>query len=233
MGSRVTGMNCDRVRKTLSAYLDRKLVRAASDGISQHLEVCRECSSYAEELQDGRSALLSLPVLRPPQRLITQLQILASRERVRQLSRSTLAALFHFWSDEIRLYMDNLMRPLTIPLAGGLVSAVFLFSMLMPALQFQHRTHNDVPSGLFSQSEASFDTIPPFGFSEDYVMVQLKLDADGTVVDYSIPKGNDTPQLRTDIANMILFTKFRPATEYGVPTAGTLLVSFRRIVVRG
>jgi len=64
-------------------------------------------------------------------------------------------------------------------------------------------------------------------------VVQLTLDQTGAVVDYSIPKGNDTPQLRNDIANMILFTKFQPATEYGIPTAGTLLVSFRRIVVRG
>src|SRR5689334_9486723 len=188
-------MNCEKVRKTLSAFLDQKLAQDTSGSIAQHLVDCRDCSAYAEELGEVHSRLHGLPVVAPPQRLITQLQILASRERVRQLSRSTMAALLHFWGEEIRLYVDNLMRPLTIPFAGGLVSAVFLFSMLMPALQFQHRTHNDVPSGLFSQSEAYFDTIPPFGFSEDFVVVQLQLNANGVVVDYSIPKGNDTPQL--------------------------------------
>ena len=177
--------------------------------------------------------LRGLPPVAPPQRLLTQLQVLASREHVRQLSRSTLAALLHYWGEEIRLYVDNLMRPLAIPFAGGLVSAVFLFIMLVPTLQFHHAKTNDVPSGLFSQSVASFATLPPFGFNEDYVVVQLTLDQTGAVVDYSIPKGNDTPQLRNDIANMILFTKFQPATEYGIPTAGTLLVSFRRIIVRG
>lgn len=226
-------MNCDRARKTLSAFLDRRFGRAASDQISQHLAGCRDCSIYAEELRETRSFLRSLPVLGAPLRLQTQLQVMASRERVRRLSHNTLSALLHYWWEEMRLSIDNLMRPIAIPVAGGLVSAVFLFSMLMPTLQFHHGTQKDVPSGLFTQSEALVDTVPPFGFSEDSVEVQLTLDETGAVVDYAIPKGSDTQQLRNDIANMILFTTFTPATEYGIPRATTVMVSFRRIVVRG
>jgi putative zinc finger protein len=226
-------MNCEGVRKTLSAFLDRKLGRDASDYVSQHLAGCRDCSTYAEELRETRSFLRSLPMLAAPAWLQTQLQVMASRERVRRLSHNTVSALLHYWWEEMRLYVDNLMRPIAIPLAGGLVSAVFLFSMLMPTLQFHHHTWNDVPSGLFTQSEASMDTVPPFGFSEDNVEIQVTLDETGAVVDYVIPKGNDTPQLRNDIANMILFTTFKPATEYGIPRASKVMVSFRRIVVRG
>jgi len=39
--------------------------------------------------------------------------------------------------------------------------------------------------------------------------------------------------MRNDIANMILFTKFQPATAFGLPAASTVLISFRRIVVKG
>ena len=78
------------------------------------------------------------PRLTPPARLATELQVLASRERMRQLSRGTYTALFHYWMAEMRLFFDNLMRPIAIPFAGGLVSAVFLFTMLMPTLQFPH-----------------------------------------------------------------------------------------------
>jgi predicted anti-sigma-YlaC factor YlaD len=115
-------MNCDRVQKTLSAFLDRRLARAEFDTISQHLEHCRDCSSSVQELNNLHSALRSLPVETPPAQLGTELQVLASRERVRQLSRGTVSALFNFWVAEMRLLFDNLMRPIAIPLAGGIAS---------------------------------------------------------------------------------------------------------------
>lgn len=218
----------------MSEFLDRKLARAPFDTISQHLAHCRDCSGYAQELGDLHSALRSLPVGAPPAHLLTQLQVLASRECMRQLSHGTMTALLHFWAAQMRLLFDNLMRPIAIPFAGGILSAVFLFGMLQPTLQFPHLTHNDVPSGLFSQSNASFDVLPPFEFAEDDVVVQLTVNDQGRVVDYAIPN-NVNSKLRNDIANLILFTEFRPATEFGVPVAGKVLVSFRRdkIVVRG
>ncbi len=203
--------------------------------MSEHLEHCLDCSNYARDLSELHSSLRSLPSLAPPGRLITQLQVLASRERMRQLSRGTLTALLHFWAADVRLLFDNLMRPLAIPFAGGLVSALFLFTMLTPGLQFPRQTSKDVLlSGIFTQSQATFDTIPPFGFSEDDVVVQLTLDRGGSVIDYSIPSHVNS-KLRNDIANMILFTKFLPATEFGMPIAGKVLVSFRRdqIFVKG
>jgi len=225
-------MNCEKVRKTLSAFLDRQLARAPFDTVTQHLAQCRDCSSYAKDLGELHASLRSLPTVAPPARLVTELQILASRERMRQLSRGTYTALGHFWMAEMRLFFDNLMRPIAIPFAGGLVSAVFLFTMLMPTLQFPHLTRNDVPSGLFTQSVATVDTLPPFGFSGDNVVVQVMLDDQGAVVDYKLPD-NVSSKLRNDIANMILFTKFEPATAYGVPIATTVMVSFRRIDVKG
>ncbi|HVP48403.1 MAG TPA: hypothetical protein VMT32_17535 [Bryobacteraceae bacterium] len=225
-------MNCEKVRKTLSAFLDRQLARAPFDTVTQHLAQCRDCSSYAKDLGELHASLRSLPKVAPPARLVTELQVLASRERMRQLSRGTYTALGHFWVAEMRLFFDNLMRPIAIPFAGGLVSAVFLFTMLMPTLQFPHLTRNDVPSGLFTQSVATVDTLPPFGFSGDNFVVQVTLDEQGNLVDYTLPD-NVSSKLRNDIANMILFTKFEPATAYGVPIAAKVLVSFRHIDVKG
>jgi hypothetical protein len=225
-------MNCEKVRKTLSAFLDSNLAPERFDTTTQHLAQCRDCSSYATELDNLHSALRNLPAATPPARLATELQVLASRERMRQLSRSTYTALFHYWMAEMRLFFDNLMRPIAIPFAGGLVSAVFLFTMLMPTLQFPHLTLNDVPSGLFTQSVATVDTLPPFGFGENNVVVQVMLDEQGNVVDYDLPD-NVSSKLRNDIANMILFTKYEPATAYGVPIAAKVVVSFRRIDVKG
>jgi hypothetical protein len=226
-------MTCERVQRKLSAFQDRSLGPETSGVIAEHMARCRECASYSEELGELRSRLRELPRFMPPARLITQLQVLASRERAYRLSHNTLPALVHYWRVELRLVVDNLMRPFAIPFAGGLLSAVFLFLMLVPTFQFQRQMHNDVPSGLYTQSDATVDAFPPFGFSENDIVVQLTVDDKGSVVDYSLPNGGVSAQLRNDIANMILFTKFQPATAFGLPAASKVLVSFRRIVVKG
>ena len=220
-------MNCDKVRKTLSIALGRGL--GAFDGISEHLAQCRECSDYARELSVVRGELRNLPMRLPPARLVTQLQVLASREHLRRISRGTLRAMVHFWAAELRFAFDNLMRPFALPFAGGLLSALFLFTMLAPGLPTHRQTSNDVLlSGIFGQSQAKFDALPPWGLGEDDVVVLVSLDKDGSVMDYSTIPSNVNAKMRNDIANMILFTKFQPATEFGMPVASTLLVSFRR-----
>ncbi len=220
-------MNCDKVRKTLSIVLGRGL--GAFDGISEHLAQCRECSDYAQELSVVRGELRNLPMRLPPARLVTQLQVLASREHLRRISRGTLRAMVHFWAAELRFFFDNLMRPFALPFAGGLLSALFLFTMLAPGLPTRRHISNDVLlSGIFGQSQATFDALPPWGLGEDDVVVLVTLDKDGSVMDYSTIPSNLNAKMRNDIANMILFTKFQPATEFGMPVASTLLVSFRR-----
>ena len=204
----------------------------AFDGISGHLAQCRECADYAREMSVIRGELRNLPMRTPPARLMTQLQVLASRERMRRLSHGTMRALVHFWALELRLFFDNLMRPFALPFAGGLLSALFLFTMLAPGLPARRQIIDDV---LIGQSHATFDTLPPWVVSEDYVLVWVTLDKDGSVMDYSPVPSNVSDKLPDDIANMILFSKFQPATKFGLPVASKILVSFRRdrISVKG
>jgi len=213
-------MSGEKVRKTIIAFLYRS---------EEH-----DCERYAEDIQDMLPMLRDMPVARVPARLATQLQVIASRERARNLAQPTFAAAMRCWWENARLTIDNLMRPLALPAAGGLASAVLLFGMLMPTLVFQHQFLNDVPSGLYTQSQASIDNLAAFDYNhtEDFV-VQLTIDERGSVVGYAFPNGAPNQKLCNDIANMILFTKFEPATEFGVPIAGKVLVSFRRIVVKG
>jgi len=220
-------MNCDKVRKTLSIVLGRGL--GAFDGIAQHLAQCQECSDYTREMSVIRGELRNLPMRMPPARLVTQLQVLASREHMRRISRGTLRAMMHFWAAELWFFFDNLMRPFALPFAGGLLSALFLFTMLAPGLPARRHISNDVLlSGIFGQSQAAFEALPPWGLGEDDVVVLVTVDRDGSVMDYSTIPSNINTNMRNDIANMILFTKFQPATEFGMPVASQLLVSFRR-----
>jgi hypothetical protein len=223
-------MNCQTVQKSLSSYLDRRLSASEKSRVSEHLAICGECAWRSEQYISQREDLRSLPKISVPAKLTEELFVVALRERIRRQQPLSWPA---YWATRARLFIDNLMRPLALPCAGGLASAVFLFGVLVPTLGFPRNTANDVPTNLYTQ--ASVENIAPFGFNNDDVVLELVINEQGRVVDYFVPKGQINRELASNIGNMILFTSFNPATMFGQPTSGRLSVSFRRsrIVVKG
>jgi hypothetical protein len=225
-------MSCQSVRKVLAVYSDHCLPRGEEAEVEAHLARCPDCNVRYEQLLQVRETLRAMPKLRTPNQLATQLQVLASRERVRQMNHSTWRLLWHEWAGRARLVVDNAMRPMALPVAGGLVSALFLFSMLVPPLQSFRGPLNDTPTGFYT--EPTIATTSPFGVTDE-VMVELVINEEGRIVDYSVRDRQLSRELISQIGNMILFTSFNPATAFGQPTPGRMLVSFRRshIVVKG
>ncbi|HWQ54808.1 MAG TPA: hypothetical protein VN442_14070 [Bryobacteraceae bacterium] len=179
--------------------------------------------------------LQSLPVAAPPPTLATRLQVSASHERARRLARVDFPTRFENWVARARLYMDNLMRPVALPFAGGLASALFLFMMLVPTLCFQFNFRNDVPINAF-YTEPTLVEAAPFNFLHDDAVVELTLDERGLVTDYTVQAGKMDRQAESNLmANLVLFSSYTPATLFGRPTSSKVTVSFRRscIVVRG
>jgi hypothetical protein len=60
----------------------------------------------------------------------------------------------------------------------------------------------------------------------------VTIDERGRVQGYAVTRGHMTPEIEN---NLIVFSRFAPATAFGQPTWGRVLVSFRRtqISVRG
>jgi hypothetical protein len=178
-------------------------------------------------------ALRSLPRLRPPAGLNSSLRVLASREIQRIVHGPSLTRPLT-WVDRFRLNFDNMMRPLALPFAGGVFSAVILFSILVvPSYPVHASTSSDVPIGL--TTEAAVKRMAPIATtpSED-VVVDVTVDGDGRMVDYSIVSGgaqNDVT-LRRSIEGFLLLTSFTPATDYfGQPVSATLRVTIRSRVI--
>jgi len=197
-----------------------------------HLGKCRTCSAESERYGRIRSALRSLPPHVPPPDLAVRLRVIASRERARAQQATPL---WKRWRGSLQLNLQNLMRPLALPLFGGICSAVLLFSALVPSFT-QHQTPGDVPTGLSTQPLVK--SMAPLGFMEaGDAVVDLRIDGEGRIVNYSIAgtDGQKADQVRRSIENNLLFTTFQPATAFGLPIAGKIRISFRssRIEVRG
>jgi hypothetical protein len=220
------------MQKSLSAFLDRALSGIESDRVSQHLAGCRECAARAREFVELRGMLRDLPQKQVPAKLASELQVMASHERVR---RST--SLWHCSIQWMRLVVNNLMRPIAIPFAGGVSAALFLFSMLTPTLTIRAAdARTDVPVYWLYTQGTIIDT-PPFSFEGEEVEVLLTIDKNGQISDYSWAEGKVSRQVMDNIGNSLLFSSFEPPTVFGMPFSGKIRVTFKKIgdhiVVRG
>ncbi|MBZ5601622.1 MAG: hypothetical protein LAO79_04885 [Acidobacteriia bacterium] len=173
--------------------------------------------------QVGQS-LRSLPRLRPPARLNSSLRVIASREVQRLVHGRSLTRM-----DRFRLSFDNLMRPLALPFAGGVFSAVILFSMwVVPSYPVRASSTFDVPLGI--QTDASVRRMAPIAATAEMdVVVDVTIDGLGRMVDYSILSGAvpSDAALRRSIEGFLLLTSFTPATAFGQPVEGRLRLTLR------
>jgi hypothetical protein len=172
----------------------------------------------------ARRALLDLPVAPTPPDLSARLRVIASHERRRRLHR-------HRWLERVWLELNDILKPIAVPACGGLLASMLLFSCLMDTLNVQQYLSKDIPLGIYTQ--VSVDELSPFAGNGGDVMVEVTIDPNGRVSDYSIPNGKVSQDQLRQIGNLILFSTFRPATAYGQPVSGKILVALHHINIRG
>ncbi len=148
-----------------------------------------------------RQRLVQLPVAAVPSDLTAKLRVVASYERERRVRR-------HRWLDKLSLEISNLLRPLAVPAAGGLMSSVVLFGALV-------------------------DDFSPFlGTMGDFV-VEVSVNEKGIATDFAVPSGHLDKKKLLEIGNLVLYSTFTPATQDGRPVPGKILVAVHHINVRG
>ena len=228
-------MSCWNVERRLSAYLENAVSETERQQLRAHVLNCFGCTAKVQSQRQMRVSLRSLPRLVPPADLATRLRIHASKEcRIDRTPGSRLRR----WQVNAKLTLDNLMKPLALPAAGGLCSALLLFGTLVPAFTFNRAMVEDVPlCDLNPSTSPVLRTMAPLGFSYGDAEVDLKIDGHGRIVNFSIlgGTGHERDALRRSIENNLLFTTFTPATSYGVPIPASLRLSFQssRIDVKG
>jgi anti-sigma factor RsiW len=225
-------MSCDNVQERVFSILDRDLSIAEREDVLAHIGSCRDCETYLESQQAMRMALRAMERPKVPAELTARLRVAASHDRQKRLAQASLSARWHSIRGSLQLALDNLMRPLALPFAGGLVSSVMLFGLLVPSLTFHHAfadqalfTYPDgevvmmTPNGMYSSVPESEnapriqrpDVAPP----QTANVVDLDVDANGRVSSWSLVQGELTP----DLVTIILIGHFNPATNMGVPIA--------------
>jgi hypothetical protein len=224
-------MDCEYFEERYSFHLDGAQEDWQRAELLAHLEICRRCSGRLKSMAEIRARLRQLAAPRIPLGLSVQLRVLASHEHARRLARLNFSARLRTWKETSRLYFENLMRPVALPLAGGVLSALLLFSALVPTLSSRLQVTNDPPLSLYVGPGMGYlvnwgagepPRLEPVdsAVSSDENALELTIDDEGKVADYSVRQGQLTPEMLT----IIQFSTFTPAMFFGRPTWGKKLV---------
>jgi len=203
---------------------DRQIVAA-------HLPACEDCDLFTRDLRYMETSLRHTPRLAVPESLTSRIMVSASYDRERRQGAGEFSSPWQRWLTRARLSMQDMMKPLAVPAAGGLLSSILFFTMLVNTFALQMPAQDDIPLGVFTQATA--DTVSPFGFTGSEMIVELSIDKDGRVVGISTHNVKLTREEMNHLGRLVLFTKFNPATADGQPVSGKILLNSIGINVQG
>ena len=222
-------MTCKQAHSTFSVYLDGALAGSEMQSIARHLETCPGCEAEYRMLARTQELVRSLGPAKAPPDLALRLRVALSQEASRSFTRQ--------WSAFL-LALRHSVNAMMVSATASVASAVIFFGLLVGLYTAPGRAAgaHDVPTMLFTppQLEASQFGANLSDLNTDALVVETFVDAQGRVQDYRIlsgPAGNEN--LRRQLDQMMIFTVFRPATSFGLPAPGRVVLSFSRIQVRG
>lgn len=213
--------SCIEIRNHFSDYVDGLCEPEVQRSVRLHLKECPACARELDRLLTLQSDLRNLPRRSVPPELALRLKVSLSH----QLHRRFLSRL------GVRL--DNALRPLLLPASAGVTTAVLCFGLILHSWI----TPTTKLSGTFVESVTppKVRMLAPMNFAigNRPVVLVTHIDAGGRVKDYTVVSGQSSPELIRHLDRMLFFSLFQPATAFGKPTDGQMVLSLRRITVRG
>jgi Putative zinc-finger len=232
-------MNCYQARRRLAGYLDGGIGASERARLSVHLDACDSCR---EDLNDYRllvTRLANVERVAAPADLALRIRVQASFGRSRWLPLTRL------WS-RVLLAFRNILEPLAVPAAGGIVTALAIFGLLVQNVLVGVPVGGIIPGDLPLDlvQPAQLESLAPFpvpGIAETNgdlgsgpLLLEATLDANGEVLFYHILSGPDDAAVKHQIDQVLMFSHFRPQLGFGRPmVGGRVLLNFSGVHVHG
>jgi negative regulator of sigma E activity len=224
---------CNEVQSGLSEYLDGRLSGREMQEIDAHLQECFECARESKSLRELQASLASLGPVPEPADLPLRVRVAVSQERARKRRR-----IFTAWE----LAWKNTVGPFLLQAGAGFASAVVLLGTVVVLVTVfaqpqAAQATPDEPLGdataphllYFSNAQGNNDSSAISG----PVVVEAYVNNLGEVYDYRIVSGPTDAATRSQVENMLLFSRFEPARFFGQPVRGLAVLSFSGVSVRG
>lgn len=126
------------------------------------------------------------------------------------------------------------LQPFAMQALSGTGAAILIFALFTPGLVVPTTAYNNDVSIEWSKPARLVDMGPAeLGSDPDNLVVEILIDPQGRVADYSILSGDYTPDDIRELRNRLTFTVFSPATVHGRPAPELRLIAFNSVRVRG
>jgi hypothetical protein len=231
---------CAEIQASFSAYLDGAISGHEMQEISRHIEGledgasrvsgCEDCAGELAAWRLTQEAISTLGPAKAPANLALKLRVAISREHAKQNVRLL---------DRLSLAWDNAVRPLLVQVSAGLAGSMVLGSIVLllgVVAAPQPVLANDEPLGAITAPHYRYSTVSPGDIvtaQDATIVVEASVDTAGRVYDYTIVSGPQDQAVRTQVADQLLASVFEPASAFGVPIRGRVVVTFAGISVRG
>ncbi len=95
---------------------------------------------------------------------------------------------------------------------------------------------NDEPLGAMTAPHYLYSTVSPSAIVTDHdsvIVVEAYVNDQGRVYDYNIVSGPEDPAVQNQIVDQLLLSVFEPASVFGAPVRGRVVLTFSGISVHG
>jgi hypothetical protein len=235
---------CDQIQSSFPDYLDGAVSGLEMQEIARHLEgttdpttgaripPCEDCAREFAALRNAQDAVALLRPAKPPADLGLKLRVAISRESARRSNRLI---------DRVQVRWENALRPILVQVSAGVAATTVLVGSMMVLLGAVAPVNSpvladDEPLSAITAPHYLYSTVAPAAIVCNHnapIIVEAAVDSSGRVYDYSIVSGPEDEAVRTQVASQLLQQIFQPATVFGLPIRGRVVVTFSGISVRG
>jgi hypothetical protein len=220
---------CRKCQSSFSAYLDGAVSGKQMQQIARHLESCSICACEFNGLRAMQRSLAALGPAKAPADLGLRLRLAISHEQARRKSS---------WLDTVSLKWDNTVRPMLVQVSAGFAGAVLLVGSIGLLLGMVAAPEpvmaNDEPLGAMTAPHYLYSTVSPGAIisnRDSVIVVEAYVNSLGRVYDYNIVSGPEDPAVRNQVADQLLMSVFEPASVFGAPVRGRVVLTFSGISV--
>ncbi len=224
-----TNRSCLKIRSSFSTYLDGAVSGRQMQQIADHLECCDECSREFSGLRTIQQSLATLGSVKAPANLGLKLRLAISHQQARRKAS---------WLDAVSLHWDNAVRPMLVQVSAGFAGAVVLVGGIALLLGMVAAPEpvmaNDEPLGAMTSPHFLYSSVDPRAIITNHdtvIVVEAYVNAQGKVYDYNVVSGPTDTAVQSQIVDQLLDSVFEPASVFGSPVRGRVVLTFSGISV--
>lgn len=212
---------CSEIRGLFSDYMDGVCPAETIHSIRYHLAHCAPCAVELERYETLHAELHQLLRQQVSPELALRLRVQMSQELHRNLFQRFIVRL------------ENVFRPVWFPSVAGALVALICIVLMLGTGTPQTSNIPDVP--LITPPRIQVLAPMKLDAGAQPVLLMTNVNAEGRVTSYEIISGQESPGLIQRLDQMMYYTLFEPATSFGQPTSGQVILSLpaRTITVRG